>query len=98
MAQPRAGKTGHAGLRQHAVDVALVLRGRSARERERGLRDLRIRDVMHADPITIRPETLAAEAVRLMEESRITQLLVADASGRLVGALHFHDLLDAKVV
>jgi len=36
MAQPRAGEAGSAGLRQHAVDVALVLWCRCARKSERG--------------------------------------------------------------
>ena len=36
MAQPRAGEAGSAGLRQHALDVALVLRCGCAREGERG--------------------------------------------------------------
>src|SRR3546814_8889732 len=36
MAQPRTGEAGSAGLRQHAVNVALVLRSGCARERERG--------------------------------------------------------------
>jgi arabinose-5-phosphate isomerase len=38
------------------------------------------------------------EAVELMEQFRINQLLVADADGKLVGALHIHDLTRAKVI
>ncbi|GAA4032302.1 KpsF/GutQ family sugar-phosphate isomerase [Actimicrobium antarcticum] len=59
---------------------------------------LSIADVMHADPRTIGPDQLAVDAVRIMEESRINQLLVADATGVLVGALHIHDLTRAKVI
>lgn len=59
---------------------------------------LKIGDVMTPDPITIAPGALAAEAVRIMESRRITQILVADADRRLQGALHFHDLLTARVV
>jgi arabinose-5-phosphate isomerase len=59
---------------------------------------LSIADVMHADPRTIGPDQLAVEAVELMEQNRINQLLVADADGRLVGALHIHDLTRAKVI
>jgi len=33
-----------------------------------------------------------------MEQHRITQLLVTDGGGRLVGALNTHDLLKAKVI
>jgi arabinose-5-phosphate isomerase len=55
-------------------------------------------DVMHANPRTIGPNQLAVEAVEMMEQSRINQLLVADADGILVGALHIHDLTRAKVI
>ena len=53
---------------------------------------------MSAAPQTIRPESLAVEAVELMERRKINQLLVVDAQGALVGALNMHDLFRAKVV
>lgn len=59
---------------------------------------LKMADVMHANPRTIGPGQLAVEAVELMEQHRINQLLVADAAGKLVGALHIHDLTRAKVI
>jgi len=59
---------------------------------------LAMTDVMHANPRTIGPDQLAVEAVELMEQFRINQLLVADAQGALVGALHIHDLTRAKVI
>ena len=59
---------------------------------------LSIADVMHANPRTIEPHRLAVDAVAMMEEFRINQLLVADADGILVGALHIHDLTRAKVI
>ncbi len=51
-----------------------------------------IRDVMHANCITTTADVLAAEALRMLEENKITSLLVADDDGRLVGALNIHDL------
>jgi len=57
-----------------------------------------IRDVMHANPLRIQPDQLAVDAVAVMEEFRINQMLVTDADGKLVGALHIHDLTRAKVI
>ena len=57
-----------------------------------------IRDVMHADPRRVKPEQLAVDAVAVMEEFRINQMLVTDADHNLVGALHIHDLTRAKVI
>jgi arabinose-5-phosphate isomerase len=59
---------------------------------------LKVKDVMTASPVTIAPDALAVEAVRIMEERKIGQILVVDPAGALLGALHFHDLLVAKVV
>ncbi len=59
---------------------------------------LKVRDVMTVSPVTIAPDALAVEAVRIMEERKIGQILVVGPAGALLGALHFHDLLVAKVV
>jgi arabinose-5-phosphate isomerase len=67
-------------------------------EQGRDLRGLVIDEVMTRTPATIDGRALAAEAVRIMEERRINQLLVVDENGALLGALHIHDLLAAKVV
>ncbi|MFZ4287691.1 KpsF/GutQ family sugar-phosphate isomerase [Variovorax sp. HJSM1_2] len=67
---------------------------------ERGvdLRDVRARDVMHANPHTISSDALAAEAAQRMEQKRITSVLVVDAEGQLCGAINTNDLLRAKVI
>ncbi len=57
-----------------------------------------MRAVMNSPGKRIGPEALAGEAARLMEVHRITALPVADAEGRLVGALNVHDLMRAGVV
>jgi arabinose-5-phosphate isomerase len=46
----------------------------------------------------VRASQLAVEAVRLMEEQRISQVLVVDDRGKLIGALNMHDLFRAKVI
>lgn len=51
-----------------------------------------IRDVMQKDCKTIRDDVLAAEALYILEENKITSLLVVDEEDRLLGALNIHDL------
>ena len=51
-----------------------------------------IGDVMHTNCKTTTADVLAAEALHLLEENKITSLLVADDDKRLVGALNIHDL------
>jgi arabinose-5-phosphate isomerase len=67
-------------------------------ERTTDVGEFAVDDVMSRTPATIAPESLAVEAVRRMEERRINQLVVVDADRRMVGALHIHDLLAARVV
>jgi arabinose-5-phosphate isomerase len=62
------------------------------------LRELAAREVMHATPKLIRGEALAVEAAALMEQHRVTGLLVVDGDGRLAGALNSNDLMRAKVI
>jgi len=67
---------------------------------ERGvdLRALIARDVMYASPRCIRADALAVEAADLMEQHRITSVLVIDDDARLVGTLNSNDLMRAKVI
>ena len=67
-------------------------------EKGADLRSLKARDVMHASPRTIRVDALAVEAAEMMEQWRITSILVIDEAGRLCGALNTNDLMRAKVI
>ena len=61
------------------------------------VRELPVAQVMTRNPLTIGPGALAAEAAQLIESTRRNQLLVVE-DGRLVGALHAHDLTAARVL
>jgi arabinose-5-phosphate isomerase len=67
-------------------------------ERGADLRQALARDVMHPEPISIRADALAVDAADLMEQHRITSVLVQDAEGLLCGALNSNDLMRAKVI
>jgi arabinose-5-phosphate isomerase len=54
--------------------------------------------LMGRTPKTIGADALAVEAAHLMEEFKISSLVVVDADRRVVGALNIHDLLRARVV
>ena len=71
---------------------------RRALENDADMKRMRIGEVMTRDCTTVAPETLAAEAVNLMQQRAISALPVVDDTGRLVGALNMHDLLRAGVL
>ena len=67
-------------------------------ERGADLRALTAEQVMHRSPRLVRADALAVEAAGVMEQHRITSVLVVDEDGRLVGALNSNDLMRAKVI
>ena len=67
-------------------------------ERGGDVRSVKLADVMTRTPLTIAPDVLATEAAQLMDQRKKNQLLVVDAGGALVGALHMHDLMAAQVI
>ena len=60
--------------------------------------ELTAADVMTTTPITITPSVLAAEALNLLEEHRVTSLAVVDDARRLAGVVHLHDLWRTELV
>ena len=58
----------------------------------------RVAEVMTRDCKTIAPGTLAAEALRMMQQYKINALPVVNSAGTLVGVLNMHDLLRAGVL
>ncbi len=49
-------------------------------------------DVMTKTPVTVSRDLLAVEALRIMEQRKITSVVVVDPAGRIEGVLHLHDL------
>ena len=62
------------------------------------IRSIRMDAVMTRTPHTIGPKELAASAAKMLEAYQCNQLLVTDETHRLIGALHMHDLMEAKVI
>jgi arabinose-5-phosphate isomerase len=62
------------------------------------VRGVPVREGMSANPRHIAADALAVDAASIMDERKISQILVADADGKLIGALHMHDLMTAKVI
>ncbi len=58
----------------------------------------RIGDLMNRTPKTIEAHTLAAEALKIMEDKKITALIVLDEQKRPSGVVHMHDILRAGII
>jgi len=75
------------GLVSQRQLLRLVARG------SRGPEPVTVRDIMHADPLSISPETTTVQAIRMMRERRLSCLPVVDPEGKLIGLVTEHDLV-----
>ncbi|MDD5291614.1 MAG: KpsF/GutQ family sugar-phosphate isomerase [Candidatus Omnitrophica bacterium] len=60
--------------------------------------ELKIKDVMTKNPVTVKSEQLAVEALRILQEKKIDEIPVVDKNHRPVGMLDVQDLLKAGLV
>jgi len=60
--------------------------------------ELTARDVMTANPVAILHTTMAVEALGLMEQRKITSIVVIDTDRRVEGVVHLHDLWRTEMV
>lgn len=67
-------------------------------EHGRDTRSIPVIEAMTRSPRAVHQNKLAVEAVKIMEDCKINQILVIDEHEKLVGALNTHDLMQAKVI
>src|SRR5262245_51783340 len=80
---------------QNETLVGIITDGDLRRHMDRGtnIMDLTAGDIMTRGPVTISPATLAVEALNVMEQRKITSLVVVDGDPcRIAGVVHVHDL------
>ena len=80
--------------------VGIITDGDVRRHLERDLLDRKARDVMTASPKTVRPDMLAAEALTVMNNSKVTSLFVVDPKAKVkrpLGLITVHDCLRAGI-
>jgi len=80
--------------------IGIITDGDLRRLLERGLQALEgnAGDFMTQNPTCVNGAALATEALRLMEEGKITSLMVIDQDGRPEGVVHLHDLWRTQMI
>lgn len=77
--------------------LGIITDGDLRRHMDTGLLDKGAAEVMTKNPITIRPNSLAEEALQIMNDRKITALFVCDEENRPQGIIHIHDCLRAGI-
>ncbi|MNC90654.1 Arabinose 5-phosphate isomerase KdsD [compost metagenome] len=69
-------------LRRRMIDTAMLLDERAGEIMKRNRRS----------PVTVGPGTLAAETLHVLEQNKITAVVVVDRDEKVLGVVHLHDL------
>ena len=72
-------------LRRHMTNGTSILSRRAS-------------EVMTRRPVTVSPETLATEALHVLEQRKITSIVVVDAANVVQGVVHLHDLWRTQMI
>lgn len=73
--------------------AGIVTNGDIARHMEKPLQDIAVESIMTRTPKTVKPDTLAAAAMAMLNDHNISALLVMGGDGKVEGVVGFHDLL-----
>ena len=70
-----------------------------AMQKNTNIENLKIKDIMTKDPISIEKDTLAAKALDIMSVKKITSLCVYNQKNKqkTIGILHIHNILDSEI-
>ncbi|MCK5637565.1 MAG: KpsF/GutQ family sugar-phosphate isomerase [Flavobacteriaceae bacterium] len=66
-------------------------------ENNTSIDQLKARDIMGTNPITVKSKEMAVKALEIMQNNNITQILVTE-NNKYVGVVHFHDLLKEGII
>jgi arabinose-5-phosphate isomerase len=97
MTTKRLGATAVLDNNHHLMGVITDGDLRRLLQRPIDLKTITAADMMSKNPKTVEADVLAVEALQIMREKSITQLIVLD-SGKYVGMIHLHDLLKEGLV
>ncbi|VAW65422.1 D-arabinose 5-phosphate isomerase [hydrothermal vent metagenome] len=98
MTQKSLGMTAIVGESQQVLGIYTDGDLRRTLDKSIDIHSATIKEVMTANCKTIQQHLLAAEALTLMQKSKISAMLVVDDKNQLIGALNMHDFLTAGVV
>jgi len=66
-------------------------------ENSADINKLQAKDIMSSDPVSVSSDTMAVNALDIMQKNNITQILVTK-DGKYAGVVHFHDLLKEGII
>lgn len=92
-------RLGTTAVVKNDVIVGIITDGdiRRMLENSADINKLQAKDIMSKDPVTVSSDTMAVNALDIMQKNNITQILVTN-DGKYSGVVHFHDLLKEGII
>ena len=75
----------------------IITDGDLRRHMTKGLLEMKVEEIMTANPLTLKPETLVSDALNLMNKKSITNIFVTEKS-KPIGIVHMHEIIKLKDV
>ena len=66
-------------------------------EKTKDLTNVKAKDIMGNNPVSLQLGTLASEAMQIVKQRNITQLIAVNESGLYQGMVHLHDLINEGI-
>ena len=80
--------------------TGVISDGDIRRASKKDLKNIKVKDLMTKNPITVEKNTLATKCLALMQNKKITKLIVSSSSGkkiRVLGIISIHNILQADI-
>jgi len=92
-------RLGTTAVVENDIIVGIITDGdiRRMLENSADINQLCAKDIMSKDPVTVSSDTMAVNALDIMQKNNITQILVT-TDGKYSGVVHFHDLLKEGII
>lgn len=92
-------RLGTTAVVKNDIIVGIITDGdiRRMLENSADINKLQAKDIMSKDPVTVSSDTMAVNALDIMQKNNITQILVTN-DGKYSGVVHFHDLLKEGII
>ncbi|MDN3643889.1 KpsF/GutQ family sugar-phosphate isomerase [Lutimonas halocynthiae] len=92
-------RLGTTAVVKNDIIVGIITDGdiRRMLENSADINKLQAKDIMSKDPVTVSSDTMAVNALDIMQKNNITQILVTH-DGKYSGVVHFHDLLKEGII
>ena len=87
---------------KNGITTGVITDGQVRRmaQKNKNLYNLKVKEIMTNNPIKVTKETLGIKALSIMNENKITSLLVSDMSkkNKTIGIVHIHNIIENNIV